>query len=70
MTKGKQDRTFVAILSPLVQIPTELEKVFVVIEHDLPGREQLEEIARGGMGVVLKGFDPKLNRVVAIKALA
>lgn len=44
---GKQNRTFVVILSPLVQIPIELEKQFVVIEHELPGREQLEEIARG-----------------------
>ena len=44
---GKQNRTFVVILSPIVQIPKELEKQFVVIEHDLPGREQLEEIARG-----------------------
>ena len=31
----------------MVQIPTELEKLFVVIEHDLPDRQQLEEIARG-----------------------
>lgn len=44
---GKANRAFVVILSPLVQIPVELEKQFVVIEHDLPGREQLEEIARG-----------------------
>jgi hypothetical protein len=44
---GKQNRTFIVILSPVVQIPTELEKQFIVIEHDLPGREQLEEIARG-----------------------
>ena len=44
---GKQSRTFVVILSPIVQIPTELEKLFVVVEHELPGREQLEEIARG-----------------------
>jgi hypothetical protein len=35
------------VLSPMVQIPIELEKMFVVIEHDLPGRTQLEEIARG-----------------------
>ena len=47
ITAGKQNRTFVVILSPVVQIPKELEKQFVVIEHDLPGREQLEEIARG-----------------------
>lgn len=44
---GKQQRTFVVILSPVVQIPVELEKLFVVIEHELPSREQLEEIARG-----------------------
>ena len=44
---GKQNRTIVVVLSPIVDIPTELEKMFVVIEHDLPSREQLEEIARG-----------------------
>src|SRR5262249_41073417 len=38
---------FVVVLSPVVQIPTELEKLFVVVEHDLPNRDQLEEIARG-----------------------
>jgi hypothetical protein len=46
ISKGKQDRTFVVILSPVVQIPVELERQFVVIEHDLPGRDQLEQIAR------------------------
>ena len=44
---GKQNRTFVVILSPVVQIPVELEKLFVVLEHELPSREQLAEIARG-----------------------
>ncbi|MAF76191.1 MAG: hypothetical protein CMF17_10140 [Idiomarinaceae bacterium] len=46
ITQGKQNRTFVVILSPVVQVPTELEKQIVVIEHELPGREQLEELAR------------------------
>ena len=46
ISRGKQNRTFVVILAPLVQIPIELEKLFVVVEHELPSREQLEEIAR------------------------
>ena len=36
--RGKQNRTFVVILSPVVQVPVELERQFVVIEHDLPDR--------------------------------
>jgi hypothetical protein len=44
---GKQSRTFLVILSPVVQIPPELEKLFLVVEHELPGREQLQEIAAG-----------------------
>src|SRR5262249_7464063 len=46
LVAGKQQRTFIVILSPVVQIPVELEKLFVVLEHDLPGRDQLEQIAR------------------------
>lgn len=44
---GKQNRTILMILSPVVQIPVELDKLFVVVEHDLPSRAQLTEIARG-----------------------
>lgn len=44
---GKQNRTFVVILAPVVQIPVELEKLLVVVPHELPSREQLAEIARG-----------------------
>ena len=43
---GKQNRTIVVGLSPTAIIPTELEKLFVVVEHALPNREQLEEILR------------------------
>src|SRR5215467_8013710 len=46
LVAGKQQRTFLVVLAPVVQIPLELEKLFVVIEHPLPGREQLERIAR------------------------
>ncbi len=44
---GKQQRTFLLVLAPVVQIPVELEKLFVVVEHQLPNREQLADIARG-----------------------
>ena len=44
---GKQNRTIIVVLAPLVAIPIELEKLFVVIEHELPNRQQLEQIARG-----------------------
>ena len=43
---GKQNRTFVVVLAPVVTIPVELEKLFLVLEHELPGRDQLAEIAR------------------------
>jgi hypothetical protein len=47
ISAGKSNRTFLVILSALVAIPTELEKLFIVLEHELPSREQLAEIARG-----------------------
>lgn len=45
--QGKQLRTFVLILAPVVQLPAELEKLFIVLEHEFPGRDQLLQIARG-----------------------
>lgn len=42
---GKQQRTFIIILSPVVQIPVELDGSFVVIEHDRPDKQQLQKIA-------------------------
>src|SRR5262249_29914512 len=33
-------------LAPVVQLPVELEKLFVVLEHALPDRDQLLRIAR------------------------
>lgn len=43
---GKQNRSIIIVLSPIVAVPTELDKQIVVIEHELPGRDQLEELAR------------------------
>ncbi len=42
---GKVSRTFLIVLAPVVQIPVELEKLFVVVEHPLPDQEQLCQIA-------------------------
>ncbi|HEY1068663.1 MAG TPA: AAA family ATPase, partial [Pirellulales bacterium] len=47
LVAGKQQRTFVVVLAPVVQIPVELERLFVVVEHEPPGREQVAEIAQG-----------------------
>jgi hypothetical protein len=47
ISAGKQARTFVVVLAPVLQVPVELERHFAVLEHDLPGRDQLEAIARG-----------------------
>jgi hypothetical protein len=47
ISTGKSNRTFIVILSAVVAIPAELEKHFVVLDHDLPSRDQLEQIARG-----------------------
>lgn len=46
LVAGKQQRTFIVVLAPTAQIPIELEKLFVVVEHALPDRDQLERIAR------------------------
>jgi hypothetical protein len=46
ISTGKQNRTIIVVLSPVVQIPTELERQFAIIEHELPGRDQFLQIAR------------------------
>jgi len=44
---GKQNRTIVAILSPVVQLPLELEKLFVVIEMGMLKKSGMLELHRG-----------------------
>ena len=46
LIEGKQNRTIIIGLSPQATIPIELEKLFVVVDHSLPNRQQLEAIAR------------------------
>jgi hypothetical protein len=45
ITEGKADRNFFIVLSPVVQIPVEVEKLFVVIEHQLPTPIEIAGIA-------------------------
>lgn len=47
IAEGRNSRTIYLILSPVVQLPIELEKMFVVVEHPMPTRQQLLEIAEG-----------------------
>jgi hypothetical protein len=44
---GKHSRCFIVVLAPVIQIPPELDKLFTVIDHELPRHSQLEDIARG-----------------------
>lgn len=46
LVQGKQQRTFLVVLAPTAEIPIELQKVFVVFDHPLPTRAQLERMAR------------------------
>lgn len=43
---GKSRRAYIIAMSPIVTIPIELEKLFVVVEHSLPDKEQLAVIAQ------------------------
>ncbi|MCA9041953.1 MAG: AAA family ATPase, partial [Planctomycetaceae bacterium] len=45
LTIGKQHRNFIIILAPIVDIPVELRKQFLVLQHELPDREKLLQIA-------------------------
>ena len=45
VTLGKQTRTALIVLAPIVRLPIELEKLFVVVDHALPDRDQLRSIA-------------------------
>ena len=45
--RGRQSRSVLVILAPAVELPPELERLFVVLDHDLPSRNQLCEIAEG-----------------------
>ena len=64
LVAGKQNRTIIVALAPVVTIPDELEKLFVVVEHELPDRQQLQAIARGVATDEELPEEPELGRVL------
>lgn len=44
---GKKCRRYIVMFATTLTVPAELESMVQVIEHDLPDREQLHEIAKG-----------------------
>ncbi len=63
---GKVSRTFFIVLAPIVQIPAELEKLFIVLEHPLPDKEQLRQIATEIAGELPD--EPNTRRVIEAAA--
>lgn len=60
LVEGKHNRTFLVVLSPVVQIPIELERMFVVVEHELPPAYDPEPFPRPPL--VLDWDSPSLVR--------
>jgi len=45
LMEGKADRRIILVLAPVVQLPPELERLFIVLDHALPDRAELRRIA-------------------------
>lgn len=47
IVEGKASRTIFVVLAPVVDIPMELSKLFMVIRHEMPTRDEVREIIEG-----------------------
>jgi hypothetical protein len=47
VVQGKQRSQIIVIVSPVLQLQPEIEKLFTVVHHDLPDENQLREVCRG-----------------------
>ena len=64
ITRGKAERQFLVILAPVLQLPPELEKQFVVIDHELPDRNVLLEIMHNICGDDVPDDDDELAKLL------
>jgi SpoVK/Ycf46/Vps4 family AAA+-type ATPase len=55
------------ILSPVLTVPIELEKEFVVIDYDLPKYEEMNELLDGIIGVISASQDVKIELTPEVK---
>jgi hypothetical protein len=44
LVRGRQQSIYLIVLSPVTQIPVELEKMFSIVDHPLPDQDQLRQI--------------------------
>ena len=64
--RGKVTRTYLIVLAPVVQLPVELEKLVTIVEHPLPDKEQLRQIATEIAGDLPN--EPNTTRVIEAAA--
>lgn len=55
------------ILSPVLTVPIELEKEFVVEDYDVPGYEEIDELLSGIIEVVSKNQEVKVDLTAEVK---
>ena len=63
LLEGKADRRVLVVLAPVVQLPPELERLFLVLEHALPDRGQLRQMALSLSGTE-SPEPPSLDRIL------
>jgi len=47
LARGKAEGVVLVVMAPVVQLPIELERAFLVLDHDLPSAGELRTIAEG-----------------------
>lgn len=69
VSDGKQNGYFTILVGPIVQIPPELDRSLSLIRHALPGRDQIETVAKSIYESAGMEWNPKDSEVrMAIEA--